>query len=84
LQTFLLFFYMAVAGGIISLAVLCWKGMLWTMLCQAWVNLVDWILHRPPKEGRMVRNRTMETKGIPYGVAIGLGMMILYIRGPVL
>ncbi len=86
-QTFLLFFYMAVAGGLISLATLGWNGQLWTKIRRGWAILLNWILHRPFQAGVSVRNISkisMETKTIPYGVAIALGMTALYLRGPVL
>jgi prepilin peptidase CpaA len=85
-QTLLLFFYMAMAGGIISLAVLCWKGMLWTKIRQGWVALANWLLRRPfGGEPVSAAGKTLDlTSGIPYGVAIALGMTILYLRGPVI
>jgi|UniRef100_A0A7C3SIU3 prepilin peptidase CpaA len=85
-QTFCLFFYMALAGGLLALGVLIWKGQLGAKLRQGWNWLLNWVLRRPfratePREFRAIK---METQGIPYGVAIALGMVALYWRGPTL
>lgn len=85
-QTFCLFFYMAMAGGLLALGVLVWKGQLWAKLRQAWAGLLNRVLWRPfkasePKQAEVIK---METQGIPYGVAIALGMVALYLRGPTL
>jgi prepilin peptidase CpaA len=86
-QTFFLFFYMAVAGGLISLAILCWNGQLWTKIRQGWVSLMNWVLQRSFQTGgslKRIGKISMETTTIPYGVAIALGMAALYLRGQVL
>jgi prepilin peptidase CpaA len=86
-HTLFLFFYMAVAGGLISLAILCWNGQLWIKIRRGWIILVNWILQRPFQtggSGRKIGNISVETKTIPYGVAIALGMTALYWRVPVL
>lgn len=69
--TLCLFCYMAIAGGFMSLAVLVWRRQLWQrllnlVLCQE--NL-----------SALVQVPVQKTKGIPYGVAMLLGMGILLI-----
>ncbi len=75
--TVVLFCFMGVAGGIISLAVLLWQGTLWPYLKYGWIRLVNLILLRGQQS---VLREAMElggrqTAGIPYGVAIALGMV---------
>jgi prepilin peptidase CpaA len=83
---FILFFYMALAGGLLALVMLWWRGLLWKKIHQGWVTLVNWLLRRPfggepaPTAGKQLD----VTNGIPYGVAIALGMMMVYVRGTVL
>ncbi len=78
--TLMLFLYMAMAGGVLALGVLIYKGILWAKLRQYWSYLVSFILFRPtgmsPGPGPKA-----EIPGIPYGVAIALGMVALFWRG---
>jgi prepilin peptidase CpaA len=78
--TLMLFFYMAMAGGLLALGVLIYKGLLWAKLRQYWSYLVSWVLMRPSglKAGPLPK---AEVPGIPYGVAIALGMVTLFWRG---
>lgn len=74
--TFYLFLYMGIAGGVIALAVLCWKGLLWSKLRQGWGLLINLILCRPCGLGpEAIPSPKIE--GIPYGVAMALGMVVL-------
>jgi prepilin peptidase CpaA len=74
--TLFLFCYMGIAGGLMALGVLYWKGLLWQKIRQGWAALLNLILCRsaglsapkPPRE---------QTPGIPYGVAIAVGMVLL-------
>ena len=74
--TLLLFCYMGIAGGVLALGYLVWTGSLWEKIKQSWTFLLYMILSRPG-----VRVKTPSpaqlTKGIPYGVAIAVGMTIL-------
>jgi Flp pilus assembly protein protease CpaA len=76
----MLFCYMAIAGGLIAVGVLIYKGLLWSMLRRFWTSALNWLLFRqaglPPAPGPK-----SETKGIPYGAAIALGMVVLFWRG---
>lgn len=78
--TLMLFFYMAVAGGLLALGVLLYKGLLWAKLRQYWSYLVSWILFRPTGVTPGPAPQA-EVQGIPYGVAIALGMVALFWRG---
>jgi len=75
-QTMFLFCYMGIAGGLIALGVLWWKGLLWQKLRRGLVTLANMILCRPyglttpPPPSQL-------TEGIPYGVAMALGMIVL-------
>ncbi|MFH1595321.1 MAG: prepilin peptidase [Pseudomonadota bacterium] len=74
--TVFLFCYMGIAGGLMALGVLLWKGLFWQKVRQGWIILTNLILCRPvglalpapPQE---------QTPGIPYGVAIAVGMAVL-------
>lgn len=78
--TIYLFCYMAIAGGLMSLAVLIRKGILWQKISLGWVLLVNLLLCRGC--GKVAASAPMTTiKGIPYGVAIALGMGTLLVTG---
>lgn len=74
--TVYLFCYMGIAGGVIALGYLAWQGCLWQKIQQGWTYLFNLILSRPdgtprpPSPGQL-------TEGIPYGVAIAVGMIVL-------
>jgi len=74
--TVFLFCYMGVAGGVLALAYLVWKGMLWQKIKQGWTFLLNLILCRPHGAPEPPSPSQL-TEGIPYGVAIAVGMMIL-------
>jgi prepilin peptidase CpaA len=74
--TLFLFCYMGIAGGLMALGVLAWKGLLWQKVRQGWIILTNFILCRP--DGIQVPPPPQEvTPGIPYGVAIAVGMAVL-------
>jgi prepilin peptidase CpaA len=80
--TFMLFLYMAVAGGFMAIGVLWWKGQLWSKIRHGWALLVNWVLFRPYQpDGRTAAPPALKTEGIPYGVALALGMLILAVIG---
>jgi len=69
--TLALFCYMAIAGGLMALGVLIWRRILW----QRMLNMVlcqDKLATLAPAE---------KTPGIPYGVAMALGMAVLVWTG---
>ena len=71
-----LFCYMGIAGGVIAVGYLVWQGVLWEKTKQGWTFLLNLMLCRPdgppppPSAGQL-------TTGIPYGVAIAVGMIVL-------
>jgi prepilin peptidase CpaA len=80
-RTFYLICYMGLAGGLLTLGLLWWKGLLWQKLRQAWVGLLNWVLCRPDKT-KPASPPSQLTPGIPYGVALALGMAgLLVIHG---
>lgn len=79
---FSVFCYMGLAGGLMSLGVLLWKGILWSYLRKGWVWLTNLILSRGQKV--MLESLTPGedlTEGLPYGVAIALGMAVYVLWG---
>jgi prepilin peptidase CpaA len=78
-----LFCYMGIAGGVIALGYLVWTGCLWEKVKQGWTFLLNLMLCRPagapcpPPPSQL-------TAGIPYGVAIAVGMAVLVGVGGVL
>jgi len=78
--TLMLFCYMAGAGGLIALGMLIYKGLLWTYIRRGWSYVLNWILFRPSGLPPAPATK-LETKGIPYGAAIALGMVVIFWRG---
>ena len=74
--TLFLFCYMGIAGGVIAVGLLVWQGILWQKIKEGWVFLLNLILCRPDGPPQPP-NPAHFTEGIPYGVAIALGMLIL-------
>jgi prepilin peptidase CpaA len=73
---FSVFCYMGLVGGILSLGVLIWNGPFWRYLRTAWILFQNLIFVRDKK----IILETMapgqnQTPGLPYGVAIALGMV---------
>ncbi len=71
LGTLCLFCYMAIAGGLMSLGVLIWRGLLWQ-------NFLNLILCQDKGSALLPARKT---PGIPYGVAMALGMLALVMIG---
>ena len=78
--TLMLFVYMAIAGGLMALGVIIYKGLLWTKIRQGWSYLVSWILFRPVGLPPVATPQA-EFKGLPYGLAIAFGMAAIVWRG---
>ncbi len=83
-QTFFLFIYMGLAGGLLALGVIISKGWQRGWLRKEWHTLLNWFLCRGhglsspasfPTSGEAAK---IKTKGIPYGVAMALGMLCLF------
>lgn len=74
--TLFLFCYMGIAGGVIALGYLAWQGSLWEKTRQGWTFLFNLILCRPDGPPRPPSPAHL-TEGIPYGVAIAVGMLVL-------
>ena len=74
--TLILFCYMGIAGGVIAVGYLVWQGILWQKIKQGWVFLLNLILCRPDGPPRPPSPAQL-TEGIPYGVAIAVGMIVL-------
>jgi prepilin peptidase CpaA len=74
--TVFLFCYMGIAGGVIAIGYLVWEGILWEKIKQGWTFLLNLILCRPDG-GARAPSPSQLTAGIPYGVAIAAGMVVL-------
>ena len=74
--TVVLFCYMGIAGGVIAVGYMVWQGILWQRIKDGWVFLLNLILCRPDG-APSPPSPSQLTEGIPYGVAIAVGMMIL-------
>jgi len=79
--TLVLFCYMALAGGLIALGVIIYKGLFWVYLKRGWHWLLSWVLFRAAGEAPAIDLSQAPAKGIPYGVAMALGMVALFWRG---
>jgi prepilin peptidase CpaA len=80
--TFMLALYMAVVGGLLAIGVLCWKGLLWAKIRHGWAILANWVLFRPYRlEEKATPPPARKIEGIPYAVALALGMLILVVIG---
>ena len=78
--TLYLFCYMALVGGVLAVGLLWWRGLLWLKLRQAGVFVVNFILCR--HGGVNPRAPQIEpTPGLPYGLALALGMVMVFIQG---
>jgi prepilin peptidase CpaA len=74
--TLFLFCYMGIAGGIIAVGYLVWQGSLWEKIKQGWTFLLNLMLSRPAGPPPPPSSADL-TEGIPYGVAIAVGMLVL-------
>ena len=74
--TVFLFCYMGMAGGLMALGCLLWQGIFWEKVKQGWIFLVNLVLCRPDGLAKTPPPSQL-TEGIPYGVAIAVGMVVL-------
>jgi len=79
---FSVFCYMGLAGGLMSLGVLIWNGKLWHYIRRGWIFLQNLLLCCREKILMETFTPGSElTEGLPYGVAIALGMVIFLLLG---
>jgi prepilin peptidase CpaA len=79
--TLFLFCYMGIAGGVIAVGYLVWQGSLWQKIKEGWVYMLNLILCQPDGPPRSPSQAQL-TAGIPYGVAMFVGMLVLVgVRG---
>jgi prepilin peptidase CpaA len=82
LQTLYLFCYMALSGLPLIVAYLWWRGLLWVKIRQLWQGLLSWVLLRShPSISGSAAPPSLQREGIPYAVALALGMAISCWRG---
>lgn len=74
--TVFLFCYIGIAGGLIALGYLIWRGLLRQMVSQGYASFVNLILCRPHGAAETAP-AVRATPGLPYGVAFAVGMLIL-------
>jgi prepilin peptidase CpaA len=81
-QTFGLFVYMVLAGGLMALGVLLWQGALWAFLRRLVGQLRRWVMAlRYGLAPATAAALAPGPKTLPYGVAMALGMAALVLRG---
>ena len=80
--TIYLFIYMGISGGVLILILLWWRGLLWLKMRQGWVLLLNWLLNRPYGSVGSSVTPPDKTSGLPYGVAMALGMTVLFCLAP--
>lgn len=81
-QCLVVFCYMGLAGGLLSLGVLLWRRLLGVYLRRGWQWLLSLILLG--RERRWTAELALPAQtleGVPYGVAIALGMGALVVWG---
>jgi prepilin peptidase CpaA len=78
-----LFVYMTICGAVIAVGILCWKGKLRSRIVMAQAVAVNWVLclfhglrPLPPTASRQTASES-----IPYGTALALGMVMIFING---
>jgi prepilin peptidase CpaA len=75
-DTFHLFLYMGICGGLLILAVLAWRRELWSQMQRGWRSLKN--LGRRPPSGPETPEANRRQLRIPYAGALALGMAVLY------
>jgi prepilin peptidase CpaA len=78
-QTMYLFLYMALAGGVLALGMLCWKGLLGAALRSS----REWLISRIFSYSHGVEPLNQSSQGLrlPYGPALALGMSLVFLQG---
>ncbi len=84
-QTFYLFLYMGLSGGVLALLVILRRGQVRQRFKAWWVALLNRLLTRgtgpaPTPEEKPAEPKVREP-GFAYGVALAVGMVILFVRG---
>jgi prepilin peptidase CpaA len=80
-QTIFLFVYMAFAGALLVTLILWWQGTLWRRIKRGLAFLVGWVLMRSFPGGSGAPAPPEKSEGVPYAVAMALGMAIICWRG---
>lgn len=78
-NTLFLFIYMGIAGGLLILLVLGWRGTLWSQMRRGWRCLKN--LWRRQPSGAKTTETDHPQERIPYGAALALGMAVLFWQG---
>ncbi len=78
-----LFCYMALAGGLLALGVLLWRGTFWFYVRQFWWRLMNFLMTQDKVDLTGRGEAPAKGPGIPYGVAIALGMLALLLWGEI-
>jgi prepilin peptidase CpaA len=79
LNTFYLFIYMGLCGGLLVILVLICRGALWSQMRQGWRALKN--LWRRPSLDEATPEPPPPKQRIPYGAAMALGMAVLFWYG---
>ncbi len=77
--TIYLFIFTGVSGLFVMVGLLWWRGLLWTKIRQLWRAMLNLILLRShPALPGVKDNANLDFKGIPYAVAMALGVTALF------
>ncbi len=81
--TIYLFVYMAFAGAVLVTLILWWQGTLWNRIKRGLGFLMERVLMRPfpGASGSPAPAAPGKTEGVPYAVAVAVGMAIICWRG---
>ncbi|MHB8069269.1 MAG: A24 family peptidase [Desulfobaccales bacterium] len=79
-NTFFLFVYMGICGGLLILLVLGWRGVLWSQMQQGWIYL-NRLWGRYLTGMETPETTHLPKQKIPYATAMALGMAVLYWHG---
>jgi len=84
-HTLYLFVYMALSGVILMVIILWWRGLLFDKFRQLWAFLLNRVLTHAyramPSSAPTAPTPVPKSPGIPYAVALAMGMAILCWRG---
>jgi prepilin peptidase CpaA len=82
LKTLYLFIYMGFSGVILIVFFLWWRGLLWGKIRQIWAFLLNLFLTRGSRSmPASAPTPGPKSEGVPYGVALAMGMAVLCWRG---
>jgi prepilin peptidase CpaA len=80
-QTFELFLFMAIAGGVMALMVMWWRGMMGVKIRETGVLILNLVLSRSVNLAPASPASVSKNESLPYGLALAVGMALVFWRG---